>query len=377
MEESRYAAAQMVAGTIQDHFLRHLQNAQAAAEPNLAPAPDKQAIELMIDAAFWSSLRREEGYSPKISLAFFPPNLCPNPILFEHRFELKPETLTKLSPGVERAGVYLGVWNDENGLYIWGTTFKIPNICFVLDVSSPGLLVIKHKRIHGFGKFTNVAVLNGDQIKIVDEYNSAVPYCPDMLKFLLGNSSSGNNSVNVMIQLAVSMRSHHKGGILLIVPSDDEAWKDSIIHPMKYGLSPYYKGMCELMQQSEDQRNESVWLSALKNELESLAGLTAIDGATVINDRYEWIAFGAKIKRASGCLPVEQIFFHEPVVGGTASVVNAAHHGGTRHLSAAQFVHDQRNAIALVASQDGNFTIFTWLPSEDMVQAYRIDTLLL
>ena len=32
-----------------------------------------QAIEAITDAAFWASLRREEGYSPKISLAFLPP----------------------------------------------------------------------------------------------------------------------------------------------------------------------------------------------------------------------------------------------------------------------------------------------------------------
>ncbi|MNR66689.1 hypothetical protein D3C85_1903110 [compost metagenome] len=51
--------------------------------------------------------------------------------------------------------------------------------------------------------------------------------------------------------------------------------------------------------------------------------------------------------------------------------------GGTRHLSAAQFVHDQRDATALVASQDGHFTIYTWSPQQSRVQAHRIDTLLL
>ena len=51
--------------------------------------------------------------------------------------------------------------------------------------------------------------------------------------------------------------------------------------------------------------------------------------------------------------------------------------GGTRHLSAAQFVHDQRDSIALVASQDGRFTIFKWSPSEDMVHAHRVEALLI
>ena len=51
--------------------------------------------------------------------------------------------------------------------------------------------------------------------------------------------------------------------------------------------------------------------------------------------------------------------------------------GGTRHLSAAQFIHDQHDAVALVASQDGRFTVFAWSPCEDMVHAHRVETLLM
>jgi DNA integrity scanning protein DisA with diadenylate cyclase activity len=54
-----------------------------------------------------------------------------------------------------------------------------------------------------------------------------------------------------------------------------------------------------------------------------------------------------------------------------------AQFGGTRHLAAAQFVQDQRDAMALVASQDGQFTIFAWSPSEENLHAHRIDALLL
>ena len=56
----------------------------------------------------------------------------------------------------------------------------------------------------------------------------------------------------------------------------------------------------------------------------------------------------------------------EPIEGSETAVVTPAQLGGTRHLSAAQFVQDQRDAIALVASQDGRFTIFTWSPREDV-----------
>ncbi len=67
----------------------------------------------------------------------------------------------------------------------------------------------------------------------------------------------------------------------------------------------------------------------------------------------------------------------EPVEGSVPMRATPAQLGGTRHLSAAQFVHDQHDATALVASQDGRFTIFKWSPHESFVHAHRVDALLL
>ena len=67
----------------------------------------------------------------------------------------------------------------------------------------------------------------------------------------------------------------------------------------------------------------------------------------------------------------------EPIEGSVATTINPTELGGTRHLSAAQFVHDQRDAVALVASQDGHFTVFAWSPCESMVHAHRVESLLL
>ena len=119
------------------------------------------------------------------------------------------------------------------------------------------------------------------------------------------------------------------------------------------------------------------WQTALKREVDHLAGLTAVDGATVISNQYELLAFGAKIGRAKGKDNIDELSFSEPITGGGAVVIHPTKVGGTRHLSAAQFVHDQREAIALVASQDGHFTIYSWSVYQQRVQAHRIDTLLL
>lgn len=374
-----YQAARLIAPQVEAIFAQHLSAAKESGEEDLAPLPTASIVEAILDATFWASLRKEEGHSPKISLAFLQPHQAGNPLLFKQQLKLTPSTLTKIAPGVERAGVHIGIWQEEDELYIWGTTTSIPNFCFVLDVSEPALLVIKHRRIYGFGKFTNIAVLKGDQIKIVDGAIAKLPDCPPMLLSLLDLTAPSywNDAVNVLIQLAVSMRSHQRGGTLLVVPNGTKNWLQSIIKPIQYGIQPAFCGLSNLMRQDRKEASQIFWQTALKREVEHMAGLTAVDGATIISNEYELLAFGAKIGRAKGKEPIEELSFVEPIAGGGPVIMHPAKVGGTRHLSAAQFVHDQKDAIALVASQDGHFTIYSWSSLQSRVQAHRIDTLLL
>ena len=62
-----------------------------------------------------------------------------------------------------------GVWAHDGDLCAWGTTHSIPPIGLVLEVVEPGLLVVKHHRGEKTGKYVNVAVLEGDQVKLVDD----------------------------------------------------------------------------------------------------------------------------------------------------------------------------------------------------------------
>ena len=114
-----------------------------------------------------------------------------------------------------------------------------------------------------------------------------------------------------------------------------------------------------------------------RRAVETLAGLTAVDGATVINEQFELLAFGTKIARRHGSPQVERVLLTETVEGSARVQAPPYHLGGTRHLSAAQFVYDQRDGTALVASQDGRFTIFRWSEADAMARAHRIEALLM
>ncbi len=379
MKVQAYPAARIVAPRIQDYFARHLANAHARGVADAASVPQIEAIEAMIDAAFWASLRREEGYVPRISLAFVSPREAAHPLTFERSLPLSPGALTRVAPAVERAGIHLGVWPEEDELRVWGTTHTIPALCFVLEVAAPGLLVIKHHRGEEAVKFVNVAVLEADQIKMVDERASMQPDCPALLTSLLGFDAPAPSveSADVLVQLAVSMRAHGRGGSILFVPPRSEAWHESILRPVPYAVTPAFIELAELYREPPDDRRRQTWQEALARAVEVIGGLTAVDGATIMTTQYELLAFGAKIARRKGWALVEQVTVTEPVQGGAAAVVHPNQLGGTRHQAAAQFAHDQRDAMALVASQDGRFTVFAWSPNDGMVHAHRIETLLL
>jgi hypothetical protein len=179
------------------------------------------------------------------------------------------------------------------------------------------------------------------------------------------------------VQLAASMRAHGQGGILLVVPDGSDQWRESIVHPILYSVVPPFSKLANLIIQGAARADENEWEAALRSVVDAVAGLTAVDGATVITSTYDVLAFGAKIVRGPGRQPVEQMMLTEPVIGNQAEVAHPVQHGGTRHLSAAQFIYDQRDCLGLVASQDGRFTVFAWSPCEQMVHAHRVDVLLM
>jgi hypothetical protein len=375
MNEPLYPAARTYAARLADHFVKHTAAAEHAV-PACAVPPDTQAIEALVDAAFWASLQREEGYTPEISLAFLPPGRAVQPLLLKNPLPLGPRALARLSPAVERPGIHLGVWREGSELMVWGTTRAIPSYCFVVEVLGPGLLVVKHRIREDSAKFRNVAVFEGDQVKVLSRDTAYGSDPPDLLRSLIASESSGvtDDPDDVLLRLAVSMRAHKRGGTLLVVPEGTRGWRESIVHPITYAVEPPFTELAGLVQ---EKAQDGKWHGAISRVVEAVAGLTAVDGATLITDNYELLAFGVKIFRPDGRPRVEQVVVTEPVEGGAAVVMAPVQLGGTRHISAAQFAQDQQDGVALVASQDGHFTIFVWSPREGMVHAHRVESLLL
>jgi len=338
ISEPTYLAARIVAPEIQAHFLRG----------GTCIMPESFVIEALIDSAFWASLRHEEGYTPKISLAYLPPEADEQHLIFKQAQRLTPHRLVKLSPAALEPGIHLGVWHDGDNLVIWGTTHNVPAYCLVIEVIEAGLLVVKQKSDFLSSKYINLAVLKGNNIKLID----------DAFAWLIP-AFSGEDS-RILLDLSLAMRQHGRGALMLIVPADTHSWQNSIVQPMNYVLDPPYP----LNPGSE-------------KAIHAVGGFSAIDGATIITSDYQLLAFGAKVARSDSGIPVSKIMLSEPVKNNEVKIVDTSKLGGTRHLAAAQFVSDQHKAMAMVASQDGQFTLFLWSDKLQIVHAQRIESLLL
>jgi hypothetical protein len=367
LADPAYPPARTAAAIVADFFARRVQPA--------GQGPDPATVTAVVDAAFWASLRREEGRPPRVSLAIVAPEGAGQPLRFERTLPLTADPLVRLAPAVERPGIHLGVWRSAEGeLRIWGAVRELPDFCRVTEVVEPGLLVLKYQREKD-QKYGNIVVLRGDQIRVVEEGDGAMPGGPAVLSALLGADGivSWNDGGSLLTQLAVSMRGHGHGASLLVVPGGTDAWRESMEQPTIYPIVPPFSALADLL----GRRGDETLTDDIQVLVDAIAGLTAVDGAAVLSHRFELLAFGATIRRREGQRPVEQVMVTEPVTGDVPLRLPATELGGTRHLSAAQFVHDQRDALALVASQDGRFTVFAWSPCEGMVHAHRVETLLM
>src|SRR4029079_19539679 len=98
----------------------------------------------------------------------------------------------------------------------------------------PGLVVIKYRRGSDTGKFGNVAVVRGDQVREVDERSARLPDAPALLAALLGYDElplSWADARNELVQLAVSMRGHGRGGVVVLGTGRSGAWVGSVARP--------------------------------------------------------------------------------------------------------------------------------------------------
>ena len=180
MSEPGYPAARAVAPRLQAHFARHRAATLAAGRPVQSPLPDLDCHRsdhrrrVLGQPAPRRGLRAAHlaGAAAARRLALI--RCCSS----ARCRSVPPRSCGSLPPSSGRASTWAcGATAAPMNCGSGAPPARLPTACFVLEVSAPGLLVVKHHRSDG-GKFVNVAVLEGDQIKVVDERASSLPDCP-------------------------------------------------------------------------------------------------------------------------------------------------------------------------------------------------------
>ena len=182
----------------------------------------------------------------------------------------------------------------------------------------------------------------------------------------------------MLVQLAVSMRAHKRGGLLLVVPAGTERWRESIVAPIAYALDPPFSRARRADAASGLTTANRLWEDALGRAIDAVAGLTAVDGATIITDRYELLAFGAKITRRRGSPPVETADGHRADRRrhrATSCIPRRSAARGTCRPRSSS--HDQRMRSRSSRRRTAASPCSPGPPCENMVHAHRVEALLL
>jgi hypothetical protein len=100
--------------------------------------------------------------------------------------------------------------------------------------------------------------------------------------------------------------------------------------------------------------------------LESIGQLTAADGAAVVTRDLVVLGFGAKIGAVRPLTDDTEVLRSNPFCRGKRTTVSKMQ-WGMRHRSAAQFVFDSRESLAIVASQDQRLSLLIYDTEEDVL----------
>jgi hypothetical protein len=355
-----------------------------------------EQLSLLIDTAFWASLRFNEGRTTRVFILVAAPGSLSTAAAFTTPVPYDESQIVKLAPAVKTGGCLLvsalgdgslciwGLWNSRNGP--WQDSV-------LLEVSEPGIVRI------GLGVFKTFAVFHGRSISMVGGTGLDLSiYLGQVLQrtfpaddFFEAQAVARECSALVKLTEAIVEEGH--GGTLLIVPRVGGEWLGSVVFAYKFDTPntivrdlirseiDSQKRQGEVFQRlstaeippdlkaligSEIRQDKS----DIRGAAQYVASLAGVDGAIITTPDLAIVGFGAKITIAANSTPRACMLRPEP---GTQNLVLSPLEdiGGTRHQSAVRFVDVNRDTAALVISQDRHLSVVSWDNAIDSVAVVR------
>jgi hypothetical protein len=359
-----------------------------------------------LSVCFQASMTSEEGRPTRFRLLLTSPDELPESgvpnqsvlrLVLDRNRPFSADELRRLSPSAPFEVSLIGAHVKDARLRIWGLAHSgpawlapawggrsvVPNWTYdpIVHVAGPGRLAVRcaGELIGGLERGTLV-----DTAMDVFESNwlpelfvearedvrqrHAVQHTSTPAPTAIEHSLIRNVSQHMIRRAIQLVRGSHHGGMILVV--DEGRGLDGL--RIKYGfedLEPAHRYQALLFQILEQlaqgTTKESVGWSDFVNDLSPdlakiessifeisrlIAGLAAIDGAVVLNKRFDLLGFGAEV---SGELPIPTSVYQALDVEGREKRCEPVENVGTRHRAAYRFAQAHPRGLALVISQDG------------------------
>jgi hypothetical protein len=367
--------------------------------------PSAPELHEMLQCVFWASLLPDEHRYPRFSVFFGPPE--------EGCIQLVPRVLSsgalaRLAPATA-APARLGIWRGEGGgLSIWGIHPGGTTFLEVRAVGAGHVLVSLAAQ--------NLAVLKCDEWRLLIRTTPGLgahglgrEHVVAEIATALGETQGAGKGALTAVALTMAldaMRAKRHGGTLLVLP-ETAARRSSALRWLvmgdtqlqsRLGLTNVYERFLPAVEGASRpldallQTDIAPYLlgkpenahPALLQSCSILAQLGAVDGAVVLTESLDLLAFGVVIQapgggeahRSEARLRTRSILAAADQPGEPLST-DAPRIGGTRRRSAARFVANNRGSLALTASQDGAATAVLWRgTAREALRLTEIETLL-
>jgi hypothetical protein len=356
----------------------------------------REQLSTLIENAFWASLRANEGRMTRVCIVVAAPNSLRDAIAFSTPALYDESHIAMLAPAASPNGCLL-VSPGTDGLAIWGLGRgrTAPwSDAVIVEATDPGTVRV------GLGPFKTFAVFSGRSISMVEGTGiDLFVYLERALRKLSPQddfieTQAVARESSALASLAVAIVADDHGGTVLVVPSEEGEWlkslssfsfqfavpdttiRDLIRTELKsqvaWGEALQRMMATDLPDEVKNLVAGTVGVCAvdIKGAVRTIASLAAVDGAIVVTRDLRVLGFGAKIAVVSGPPPSVSVFQPEP---GPQPVARCALEdlGGTRHQSAARFVAANRDAVAIVISQDRHMSVAAWDARIDSVAVVR------
>ena len=346
------------------------------------PLPNTKDVRAIIEAAFWSSLKQEEGRPINFALALLSKSIlveqeevARNQILrFDQSLPLTVESITKLASAFDpkTSALIAAPINDQRNEYeLWGAIIYVPqrhefiqstvSMVGLTNLSRPDALLVSAvasgSLLISRGEVQIGRFVSGEFIRAVPtpfNYLAMGDYIVSLIKEDEGykdNLNYRNKYENALEYLLAEASARGHGGIIIVVPEKE-------VEGCKQQFTPNYTFCGDLrldylirkIAQPDLSLSEyQMYKNCCAERLDLLAQFSCIDGALVLSSRLEVISFGAKLDAPDW---VGNVIVGPDGFGGRGEIFDFSRLG-TRHASSIKFIGACPGALGFVLSEDG------------------------